>query len=192
MSFERQGQMIRAPADILTRRVGTCLDLALLFASCLEQAGLTIVVLLEGHALVGFWLTDQDFSTPVVDDAQALRKRVQLQEMVLVETTMLTGDHPARFRQAVDAGANRTRQSRLSSLSTSEGPGRRKSAHSTSAGRQQTRLNRKSRPPSHTNSTPRPFSRKSSRPRRRQRSASSQGSKAGRIGARKLMSEADR
>src|SRR5574337_710847 len=105
-SFERQGQMVRTPADILARQVGTCLDLALLSASCLEQAGLNpIVVLVEGHAFAGFWLTDEDFSTPVVDDAQALRKRVQLQEMVLVETTMLTGDHPGRFRQAADAAA---------------------------------------------------------------------------------------
>ena len=105
-SFERQGQMVRAPADILTRQVGTCLDLALLYAACLEQAGLNpIIVLVEGHALAGFSSIDEDFSTPVVDDAQALRKRVQLQEMVLVETTMLTGDHPARLRQAADAAA---------------------------------------------------------------------------------------
>ncbi|HEY3622104.1 MAG TPA: hypothetical protein VGL12_06845 [Roseiarcus sp.] len=48
-SFERQGQMVRAPADILARQVGTCLDLALLFSSCLEQAGLNpIIVLVEG------------------------------------------------------------------------------------------------------------------------------------------------
>jgi hypothetical protein len=103
-SFERHGQMVRAPAEILSRQVGTCLDLALLYASCLEQAGLNpMVVLVEGHAFAGFWLTDEAFSTPVVDDAQTLRKRVQLQEMVLVETTMLTGDHPARFKQAAAA-----------------------------------------------------------------------------------------
>ena len=50
-------------------------------------------------------MIDEEFSIPVVDEAQTLRKRLQLQEMLLVETTMLTGDHPARFRQAADAAA---------------------------------------------------------------------------------------
>jgi very-short-patch-repair endonuclease len=105
-SFERQGQMVRRPADILSHKVGTCLDLALLYASCIEQAGLNpLVVLIEGHAFAGLWLIDEEYSIPVVDDAQTLRKRLQLQEMLFVETTMLTGDHPARFKQAVDTAA---------------------------------------------------------------------------------------
>jgi very-short-patch-repair endonuclease len=103
-SFERSGQMVRGPSDILSRKVGTCLDLTLLYASCLEQAGLNpILVLTEGHAFVGIWLVEEDFSGLVVDDPQMLRKRVQLEEMVVVETTLMTGAHPARFKQAVDA-----------------------------------------------------------------------------------------
>ncbi|MGY8665415.1 DUF3320 domain-containing protein [Bradyrhizobium sp. UFLA05-109] len=105
-SFERSGQQIRGPSEILSRKVGTCLDLTLLYASCLEQAGLNpVLVLTEGHAFVGLWLVDEDFSSLVIDDPQMLRKRVQLEEMVLVETTLLTGAHPGRFKQAVDAGA---------------------------------------------------------------------------------------
>ena len=103
-SFERSGQMVRGPSDILSRKVGTCLDLTLLYASCLEQAGLNpVLVLTEGHAFVGIWLVDEDFSGLVIDDPQMLRKRVQLDEMVVVETTLLTGAHPARFKQAVEA-----------------------------------------------------------------------------------------
>ncbi|UPK06973.1 DUF3320 domain-containing protein [Bradyrhizobium sp. 170] len=103
-SFERSGQMVRGPSDILSRKVGTCLDLTLLYASCLEQAGLNpVVALTDGHAFVGIWLVDEDFSGLVVDDPQILRKRVQLEEMVVVETTLLTGAHPARFKQAVEA-----------------------------------------------------------------------------------------
>ncbi|UWU75962.1 hypothetical protein N2603_39525 [Bradyrhizobium huanghuaihaiense] len=91
-SFERSGQQIRGPSEILSRKVGTCLDLTLLYASCLEQAGLNpVLVLTEGHAFVGVWLVDEDFSSLVIDDPQMLRKRVQLEEMVLVETTVLTG-----------------------------------------------------------------------------------------------------
>jgi very-short-patch-repair endonuclease len=103
-SFERSGQQVRGPSDILSRKVGTCLDLTLLYGACLEQAGLNpILVLTEGHSFVGIWLADEDFSSLVIDDPQMLRKRVQLDEMVMVETTLLTGSHPARFKQAVDA-----------------------------------------------------------------------------------------
>lgn len=103
-SFERSGQMVRGPSDVLSRKVGTCLDLTLLYASCLEQAGLNpVLALTDGHAFVGIWLVDEDFSGLVIDDPQMLRKRVQLEEMVVVETTLLTGAHPARFKQAVEA-----------------------------------------------------------------------------------------
>jgi very-short-patch-repair endonuclease len=105
-SFERDGQQVRGPTDILLRKVGTCLDLTLFYASCLEQAGLNpLIVLTEEHAFAGVWLVDEDFSASVIDDAQMLRKRVQLEEMILVEMTLLTGAHPARFKQAVDQGA---------------------------------------------------------------------------------------
>jgi len=62
-SFERFGQQVRGPSDILSRKVGTCLDLTLLYASCLEQAGLNpILALTEGHSFVGARLVDEDFS----------------------------------------------------------------------------------------------------------------------------------
>jgi hypothetical protein len=89
----------------LERKVGTCLDLALTYASCLEQAGLhPVLVLTEGHALVGVWLTETDFSTVVVDDPQMLRKRIQLDELILVESTYMTGNPPGRFKQAIAQG----------------------------------------------------------------------------------------
>jgi very-short-patch-repair endonuclease len=104
-SFERHGQQIRGPSEILARQVGTCLDLSLLYAACVEQAGLNpLIVLTEGHAFTGVWLVDEDFSEVTVDDAQALRKRVQLQELALVETTLLTGSRPSRFKHAVEQG----------------------------------------------------------------------------------------
>ena len=118
-SFERSGQMVRGPGDILSRKVGTCLDLTLLYASCLEQAGLNpVLALTEGHAFVGIWLVDEDFSGLVIDDPQMLRKRVQLEEMVVVETTLLTGSHPARFKQAVEAGQKADRRGRSVAVRT--------------------------------------------------------------------------
>lgn len=105
-SFERSGQKVRSPSDIMERRVGTCLDLSLLYAACAEQAGLNpILVLLAGHAFVGLWLKDEDFSAAVVDDVQVLRKRSSLDDLVLIETTLLTAQPPARFAAAVKSGA---------------------------------------------------------------------------------------
>lgn len=60
----------------------------MLFASALEQAGLNPVIALpKGHAVVGVWLQPEELSTIVIDEAETLRKRIQLKELVLIETT---------------------------------------------------------------------------------------------------------
>ena len=105
-SFEVTGQKVRGPSDILERRVGTCLDLSLLYAACLEQAGLhPMVVLTAGHALVGLWLAEGEVPSALIDDRQTLRKRRDLQELILAETTLLTEEVPASFAAAVANGA---------------------------------------------------------------------------------------
>ncbi|HEX8601487.1 MAG TPA: DUF3320 domain-containing protein [Pseudoduganella sp.] len=87
-SFGTDGQKIRTPGRIVESKIATCLDLAMLFAACLEQAGLHPVVLLkEAHAWVGVWLVDTCFPTALVDDAQAVRKRVRSGELMVFETT---------------------------------------------------------------------------------------------------------
>lgn len=105
-SFERTGQKVRGPSEVLERQVGTCLDTSLLYAAALEQAGLhPILVLIPGHAFVGVWLKDDDFASATIDDMQILRKRRDLQDLILVETTLLTGARPAPFAVAVERGA---------------------------------------------------------------------------------------
>ena len=104
-SFEQTGQKVRTPDRIVATGLATCLDLALLFASCLEQAGLNpLVVIHKGHAYAGVWLTDQHFSQAVQDDLQTLRKRAQLDELLVFETTVVTGPAPAAFQVALDRG----------------------------------------------------------------------------------------
>ncbi|WP_127076741.1 DUF3320 domain-containing protein [Rhodomicrobium lacus] len=106
-SFEQDGQKIRLPGAILERKLGTCLDLTLLYAACLEQAGLNpLVGFSTGHAYCGLWLTQEAFSSCVVDEAETVRKRLQLQEMILIETTLLTNHPPLKFRAAVDKAAS--------------------------------------------------------------------------------------
>lgn len=103
-SFEHDGQKIRLPSQILENRVATCLDSTMLFASALEQAGLNpIVAMPKGHAIVGVWLQPSELTTIVIDEAETLRKRIQLDELVLIETTYVTS-HPAPpFSKAVTA-----------------------------------------------------------------------------------------
>ena len=108
-SFEREGQKVRLPAMVVGTKVGTCLDLTLLYAACLEQMGFhPLVVLLEGHALVGVWLEPTDIVTTTVDEPQLLRKRIALDELRLIETTMLAvrpaGQAPVKFQEATVQG----------------------------------------------------------------------------------------
>lgn len=104
-SFERDGQKIRLPSQILSGRVATCLDTTMLFAAVLEQAGLNpVIVLPHGHALVGVWLQPEELSTIVVEDAEILRKRIQLNELVLIETTLVTSSSVPPFSKAIETG----------------------------------------------------------------------------------------
>ncbi len=106
-SFGSDGQKIRTPERILETRVATCLDLAMLFASCLEQAGLRPVVLIkDGHAWVGVWLHSACFADPLTDDVQAVRKRVDSGEFLVFETTGVAQHHSHRpsLRIAMEQG----------------------------------------------------------------------------------------
>jgi hypothetical protein len=49
-------QRLRLPSTVWRHRAGTCIDLALLFAACLEYVDIhPVVLLLNGHALPGWW-----------------------------------------------------------------------------------------------------------------------------------------
>lgn len=101
-SFETQGQKIRTPGAILDARVATCLDSALLFAAALEQAGLNpLLIITRGHAFVGVWLQPQEFSQLITDDAAAVRKRIDLKEILVFETTLATKAPVPGFSDAV-------------------------------------------------------------------------------------------
>jgi very-short-patch-repair endonuclease len=101
-SFETQGQKIRAPGTILESGVATCLDTALLFAAALEQAGLNaLLVLTEGHAFTGVWLQPQEFSQLITDEVSSVRKRIDLKELLVFETTLATHAPAPAFSDAV-------------------------------------------------------------------------------------------
>lgn len=101
-SFERQGQKVRTPSAVLEEGLATCLDTAVLFAAALEQAGLyPVVVLTKGHAFTGVWLQPQEFAALLTEEAAALRKRIELQELLIFETTLATNRASPGFGQAI-------------------------------------------------------------------------------------------
>lgn len=104
-SFEDSGQKIRTPDRILENKLGTCLDLAVLTAACIEQAGLnSLISFVTGHAFAGVWLDDECFPDCATDDVLRLRKRVELGEVCVFETTLFTSDQAVPFEQAINEG----------------------------------------------------------------------------------------
>lgn len=76
-SYEEIGQRVRLPSDVLTQKKGNCLELTVLFASCLEAVGLNpLIVFIKGHAFAGCWLENDTFSESTTDDVSDLTKRI--------------------------------------------------------------------------------------------------------------------
>ena len=109
-SFEKYGQRVRLADKVLNEKLGTCLDLTLLYASCLEAVGIhPLLVLMKGHIFVGAWLIDNISSTPTSDDVSFLRKESSdgINEMVFVESTCIASSSTLSFDDAADT-AKRT------------------------------------------------------------------------------------
>ena len=105
-SFEEYGQKIRLCDTIKEQKLGTCLDLAVLYAGCLEAIGLhSMVVIVKGHAFAGCWLEEESFAECVQDDLSALTKRIApgINEICVVETTAFTVRKDMNFESAVSA-----------------------------------------------------------------------------------------
>lgn len=59
-TYTEQSQRLRFPSRILRAGDGTCIDLALLFAACLEQVNIyPVVFLLKDHAFPGYWRSEE-------------------------------------------------------------------------------------------------------------------------------------
>ena len=101
-SFAYQGQRIRLASDISTFKLGACLDTSLLFASCFELMGLNpVIALSQEHAFVGVWLINERFPMLTNDDPMDLRKRIDISDIVLFESTLVTNTNAVTFNQAI-------------------------------------------------------------------------------------------
>jgi hypothetical protein len=91
-SFESNSQKVRLPHQVLSdttgrRGQGTCIDLALLQAACLEHAGLyPLLIIVKGHdywhAMIACWREKPTEKEPIVTDKEKI-----LNECVLLECT---------------------------------------------------------------------------------------------------------
>ncbi len=58
-SYTNASQRLRTPEEILRARRGTCIELALLLASCWEHVGIfPVIFLTSGHAFAGYWTSE--------------------------------------------------------------------------------------------------------------------------------------
>ena len=106
-SFEDFGQRVRLCDAVLQQKLGTCLDLTLVYASCLEAVGLhPLLISTPGHIFTGVWLEDHMFPESVQDDGSLITKRLAegVNEIAVVETTALTSGRAASFDEARVAG----------------------------------------------------------------------------------------
>lgn len=95
------GQRIRFVNEIFKDKLANCLDFSILFAGVLEQCGLNpIIFLTKEHAFVGCHATNNTFSDAYVDELQSIKKRVQLDEIFVFDSTCALGAKPSPFKYA--------------------------------------------------------------------------------------------
>lgn len=105
-SFEAVGQKVRLADTVLKQKIGTCLDLTLLYAACLEYVGINpIIILISGHAFLGIWIEDECFAESIQDDFSLISKRIAdgINQICVVECTAFVAGKTVLFEQAVES-----------------------------------------------------------------------------------------
>lgn len=107
-SYETVGQRITMPDQVITSKIGNCLELTLLMASVLEAVGINTVIVFEhGHAYLGVWLVDDCYPCSVSDDPAFIEKKCSrgIDEMIVLECTHLAQENVS-FEQALHVAEN--------------------------------------------------------------------------------------
>jgi hypothetical protein len=93
-TFTSQSQRLRTPTTVVRGRRGTCIDLCLVIAACLELIGIhPVIFLLQGHAFPGYWSSDQR------------REKVLTVEPPLVETPSSPTPLPDEIEEAEETSS---------------------------------------------------------------------------------------
>ena len=110
-SFSIPGQRIRTPETILEQRLGTCMDMTLLYAACLEAIGLhPLLVMMKGHIFAGVWLKERSAAelksgNVIIDNLDELKKRIDngSDELTFIECTAMCSGKQVSFEDAEKA-----------------------------------------------------------------------------------------
>ena len=109
-SFEGFGQKVRTPDRVLEEQAATCLDSAVLMASCLEAIGLdSVLVLVRRHAFVGLLMGDRvahsmgamDPRGGVIPNQNDILDLFSKDHFVPIETTTITVGLRKSFTDAI-------------------------------------------------------------------------------------------
>jgi DNA polymerase III delta prime subunit len=118
-AFDAYGQRVRPADKVLTEKIATSLDAALLTASCLESIGIyPIVVMMNDSVLTGAWLT-QTFSPQVVcDDVSYLQKEMAdgNHNIVVIDPVAITASDAVAFEQAAERAMEQLKNESLFSF----------------------------------------------------------------------------
>ena len=121
-TFTKDAQRLRTPTDTVNGQRGTCIDLALLFAACLEYVEIyPVIFVLKDHAFPGYWRNPEHYAEFVkmkaaieagrtakaqgdrsFDEFDEMTQLVNSGKLVPLETVWLT--RKLSFQEAVDAG----------------------------------------------------------------------------------------
>lgn len=109
-SFENTGQKVRTTSRVLDGRLGTCVDLAVTYAACLEQAGLhPLLWLVEGHALAGYLREEGSLAHTVITEPNAMINLVESGRAVPVEAAFYDLGEDGSFASAIRHAKRRFR-----------------------------------------------------------------------------------
>lgn len=107
-SWGEHGQRVRTAEDVLEGRLGTCLDTTILMASVLEYLSIEpLIVVLPGHALIGYWRAEKHISEDLAMPGWELLNQIDRGEIGLIETTMLTERRRSSLAQMHSAARQR-------------------------------------------------------------------------------------
>jgi very-short-patch-repair endonuclease len=102
-SFEEIGQKVRLADALLADGMGNCLDLTVLVGSCLEQMGLSpLLVVQQRHAFPGVWLVEDRFHEGVVYDVSRLRNASSLGHVLFLDSSTCVQTPQVSFDAAVE------------------------------------------------------------------------------------------
>jgi hypothetical protein len=103
-SFENTGQKVRTTAQVLDERFGTCIDLAVTYAACVEQTGLhPLIWLVDGHAFTGFMLNEESLKHTSLTEANTMVNLFESHRAIAVEALYYEPSPEGSFRKAVEA-----------------------------------------------------------------------------------------